>query len=389
MEVVIVGGFERSGHDSMAEALAAEGLRRGHGIRNWVWRDQIDGIGDHLIFNLHRQAGRMGDARIADVMANEHLVAALLNDLVTILERSWIGRAEAILSVHPWATLALARWLQATPAPLLIDCHSDFTPYPVFAHPRVNAFVGACRPRLLSAEVSRRLQPLGLPVRRSFNPPVNARRNRTLVVNAGSDAWAVQHVGAVVPFVAELLKPDEVILLAPTADAAKAWEAEIDASPARKVVMGVTDIGPLLCHATWFLTKAGGTPLAEGLVAGCTVLAMRTGIPWEDDGLAWLAMRGNVIPVDDAFPSQWSELLIKQGVVPSSELRQMLADSVHAIWRHVEAGSPLAPVDDVVGLAERLIVGDTALEGDPLPATSRELRRILEGWRNRGNSTGC
>ena len=388
MDIVVVGGFERSGHDSMAAALVAEGVRRGHKVRSWNWREIRPAIGEHLMFTMHRYAGGAGNASFAEVMANEGLVTALTTDLVSILEDSFPHGVDAILSVHPWSTLALANWLDTTPGPLLVDCHSDFTPFPVFAHRRVDSFVGTGRPRPVSAEVSLRLQVLGLPVRSSFIPSLDSQRSRTLVVNAGSDAWAVRHVAAVVPFVSRLLQPRRIVLLAPTADAARAWEEAVEVDPRTEILTGVTDIGPLLCAALWLLTKAGGTPVAEGLVAGCLVLAMPTGIPWEDDGLSWLAMRGYVVPVGGTFPLQWSEALLRQPLESDRELRSLLADAGSSIWRHVEAGGPLSSAGELATVARDLLASDEQRAAvDALPATALQLRKVLGSWRAHGETS--
>ena len=381
MNVVVAGGFERSGHDAMAEALAEEGVRRGHTVRCWNWREEHSAVGEHPVFHVHRWARRAGFAALADVMADKQLVAALVSDLGAVLRGSSVGDAKVILSVHPWGTLALAEWLSAVAGPVLVDCHSDFTPFPVFPHGRVDSFVGAGRQRLVSAEVARRQHVLGLPVRGSFSPAANARRSRTLVVNAGSDAGAIDQMATVVVSVTRLLRPKTVILLAPTQEAADTWGQITEIASDMRIATRVTDIGPLLCRACWFLTKGGGTPIAEGLVAGCRVFAVPTGIPWEDDSIAWLAMRGEVVPVGGGFPAPWSELLIGRVAELDSELRPLLAGAARAIWQHVEAGCPQRPIEALADLARKIIDSSRRVyQPDILPTTSAELRRVLGSW---------
>ena len=381
VNAVVVGGFERSGHDSMAGALFQEGIERGHRVQRFNWRDFESGIGGHLLFAMHRQAGRVRMGNFAETMSDERIVKALTADLQLLLDRHFPEGVDSILSAHPWSTLALARWLEPRPGPTLVDCHSEFTPFPVFPHPRVNSFVGAGRPTPRNRQLAERLHVLGLPVRRSFVPLSETRtRDGTLVVNAGSDAWAIKEVAKVVPQAARLLEPSRVVLLAPTASADHAWRSELRVGGRFETLVGVTDIGLLLCASSWLVTKAGGTPIAEGLVAGCSVLAMATGIPWEDDGLSWLTSRGHVIPIGGTFPEQWTASLLGAREGQDTGLRSMLADSASNIWRHLELGAQVAPVDAYASIASELVRSSSPERPGALPSATAELQHVLMDW---------
>jgi hypothetical protein len=184
-------------------------------------------------------------------------------------------------------------------------------------------------------------------------------------------------VAAVVSMVA----PEHVVLLAPTRAAAIAWRQVSDLEADVEIVEGVTDISPFLHRARWLLTKGGGTPIAEGLVAGCRVFASYSGIPWENQGIDWLTMRGQVVPVGAHFPLAWSRHLIDAPAPPTATLQQTLARSARAIWKHLEDGTPETSVEEQVTVATALL-SDIQRECAPaaLPTTTAALRNLLSPW---------
>jgi hypothetical protein len=201
------------------------------------------------------------------------------------------------------------------------------------------------------------------------------------VVNAGSDGWAIDLMADVLAGVVNLLAPGNLVLLAPTRAAAAAWRRVSGLEADIEIAEGVTDISGFLHRSRWFLTKGGGTPIAEGLVAGCRVLARYSGIPWEDRGIDWLATRGQVVPVGAHFPLEWSRYLIDAPEPATATLRQTLKRSARAIWEHLEDGTPEASLEEQARVAA-VLLSDIQQESIPaaLPETTAALQNILSSW---------
>lgn len=296
MRVLIVGGFEPSGHDSIAAALAEEGISRGHTVTNWNWGERFP-IGDHPLFLLHHVAAELGTPTVAAILDRPDLPAALAQDLAGLLP---IEEYDVVLSVHPWSTVIVAQCLQRNNKHVYFaDVTCDFGGFPVFYPREVDVFFGSGRPRALSPQFSSKCMSVGIPARREFFATDDEKRGRLLVATAGTSGWLIERIVACIPAASRLVEPDELVVLAPNSAAATKWRSALRTSGVRADVAEVgRDVAPWLRKARWVLTKASGAAVTESLAAGCRVLAVESGVFWEDDARDYLSSRFVVIPVE-------------------------------------------------------------------------------------------
>jgi hypothetical protein len=103
---------------------------------------------------------------------------------------------------------------------------------------------------------------------------------------------------------------------------------------------GIRDIGPLLATAEYFITKPGGAPVAEGLAAGCKVLAIPSGISWEEESLRELVLRRIVVSLRDCGQDLAQEIA---ALDPATELRSMIRGAAQAVVRAAESAIEPGP----------------------------------------------
>jgi hypothetical protein len=371
---LIIGGFEPSGHDSTAEAICDEGKSRGHAIDMLLWRD-IEPLADHPMFTSHRYAAANGVCDIAGLLDEPWIGESLAADLSTRIPIGYDG----YISVHPWSSLISAVALKESgdTSAILVDYHSDFGGFPVINHHRITAYLGGGRPRSLSPAIRSRSHYVGVTVpRRFYGDPTTVdaiQRPARLVVSAGADGWAVRAMLSAVHWLVENLRPVEVVLLAPNDDTISAWH---DSKIANAVILsGVKDISSLLRTARWYLSKGGGTAVAEGLAAGCVGYVTRSGIFWEDEAAEHLSAHGIVTLV------KADVLLGTHNEMEMSRTRAACCDAAGTLWSLTESGVPRQYDDAEVEILSKLAARLDNYRSDLLPVTTDKLAQNIALWR--------
>ena len=371
---LVIGGFERSGHDATTEAVVEAGRLRGHDVDTLIWRDRIPRLEEHPMFVSHRHAAAHGASGIAGLLDEPWIGAALAADLAAHIPDGY----DAYICVHPWSSLIAATALDQDSAGMLVDYHSDFGAFPVIDHPRITAYLGGGRPRALAPAIRSRCHSIGVAVPRRFHEGLGdssaVERPARLVVSAGSDGWAVRAMCDAARALAAHLTPQEVVLLAPSEDAREAWSNA--GVPWARIESGRKDIAPLLRDARWYLSKGGGTAVAEGMAAGCEGFVSRSGIFWEDEAAEYLLARGVVVLIEAiGVRGSYDDRQV-------AEVRQNCREAADHLWTLVEAGLPRRYDDHEAGIIDELLRQLAAYGTDPLPETSGQLAKNLAAWRN-------
>ena len=374
---LVVGGFEPSGHDSIAEAFVESGIELGHEIELFRWRDYFD-ISRHLIFNTHRYAASKGVPDIAGMLDESWIAEALAEDLSKHVPKDFDG----IISVHPWSSFICGNALSTRKDDYtrLIDYTGEFTFFPLILHNRIDAFVGGGPILPMEPLVRSRCHSIGVVVRkRFFSEEPYFERQKTLFVSAGSDGWAINAMIPQVKVLAEVLQAKKIILLGPNAGAADAWsKAKI---PNAEVMSGIKDIAPLLKKARWYLSKGSGTAVAEGLAAGCYGFAAKSGIFWEDDAVAVLCAEG--IVANPALCHMPPKLENSAGWLTERERCQLAANRTWELMDHGKFKVKNVPEQQILADLIKQISTHDSLH---LPQTSKRLRERLlvwsAGWNN-------
>lgn len=374
MRVLVLGGFERSGHDALAAALEQVGRERGHEVVNWCWRDHID-LAEHVLFQVHHIAASRDVPWLAGVLDSTRIAGALALDL-----GKWVSADfDAVISVHPWSTSIANRALtDGASQSFLVDLTADFTPFPVLVCPRVDCYLGPGPHRPLPLRVRHRSLQVGLPVRKSFSGSTTKRKPGLLVVSAGAGAWLIAKTAACLPVVTEALSPSWLVALAPTVESAVEWRTALErVGVAAEVRTGITDTGPLLSDATWLLTKASGAAVAEGLAAGCAVLALESGVFWEDEARAYLSAARVVAPVapTDSAPSLHASLAASDQRERVAMLCRRAGDDIYDV---LERGLPVGR--ETRGERVAAEIQQRLSRERVLPASTEVTSELLADW---------
>jgi hypothetical protein len=287
--VTIVGGFERSGHDAAAAALEEACMAAGVHARMFNWREHLD-LDELLVFHLHRVGMRAGLDGLTALAETPAVQEALVRDLAPALPHD-LSDSDAVLSVHPWSSMLLDRALGRDLA-RLIDCHVEFSSFPV--RPLVLATwqtgTWAPRPAVPAERVKHRRT--GIPVRRAF--AARPKSSGTLAVNCGSDGWFAGRALAALPALASAVGATEVVLLA--GDRLQADPRDLTRLRADvRVIEGQPDVSAEVSRARYLITKAGGAPVAEAPACGAVPILLSSGVSWEDEALARLVSCGATV----------------------------------------------------------------------------------------------
>lgn len=368
---LVIGGFEPSGHDTTEEAIVEAGRERNFQIDILRWRDLAPELGTHPMFTAHRYAAGRNAATVAGLLDEEWIARLLAEDLASCIPLGF----DTYVSVHPWSSTVCAEALvrSGKDRATLIDYTSEFSAFPLVVHDRVNAYLGGGAVRPLEPKYRARCSSVGVAVPRRFHASADGgMRDSRLVVSAGSDGWAISAMLPSVSLLAETLAPKNIVLLAPTPEAVTAWKRH-DIANAR-IAEGITDISALLKESRWYLSKGGGTAVAEGLVARCEGFVASSGIFWEEDSSMFLAAHGVI-----ALVGRMSRL--DEDARRHERNRCLTAAS--SVWECVRTGSiPQANARELEVLTALIERSDDIPEDGTIPSTTRMLRQRLRDWRD-------
>lgn len=383
LRVLIVGGFEESGHDQRSRALAEEGADRGHVVREWRWRDQLP-IDAHPVFHLHRIGVQHGAPHLSGLLYYPGLPAALERDLAKHLP---VSSADVVVSTHSWSMAISSRALEmAKSNALLVDCHGDFTPGPAAVSPRVDAYVGAIISRSLPLPARNRIWLTGPPVRESFSRGVpGVQRHNFLTVIGGASSWFIEEIAPVVQLLADATRPDRVLVLSKNPDSIARWKAvlRLPAALEAEYIAGREDISDLLLQSRWLVTKASGAAVAEGLACGCRVICIPSGVFWEDEARAHLAANGAVAAIDRSMPVAEVRRILS-GIKELHPIGDLCRKAASAIWDVIESGCPIkdSPREEIAALSKIAeLLDDGNLHG--LEHTGIALKSGIRAWGGR------
>ena len=316
------------------------------------------------------------------MLGTQAVLEAMVHDFSGHLDLSGY---DAVVGVHVWSSLIAAHDAERQNASaMILDCHVEFSPFPVFPHRRIDAYVGAGPPLPAPRSVRSRRHFAGLPVRSSFrSPEASDKRTNRLVVNGGSTGWHIDHTAKYLPAIVDALVVDEVNLLAPNGDSIQDWERALSTLGIEATMtQGSTDIGTLLRSSRWLVTKGGGTPVAEGLAAGCTVLGVPSGLPWEDEALRWLAANEEAVMLSTGLTDDRLAAAVQIVESQTSRLSETIRDGAASVWRILEDGCPTADADeeeqDLARVLREMVGCDDG--SDPLALLSTTVLRALDEW---------
>jgi hypothetical protein len=331
------------------------------------WRDHLD-LDELLVFHLHRVGVRAGVDGLTALAETPPVQEALVDDLAPVLPHD-LRDSDAVLSVHPWSSMVLDRAIGRDLA-RLIDCHVEFSSFPVrpLAHAIWQTGTWAPRPAVPAERVKHRRT--GIPVRQAF--AARPKSPGALAVNCGSDGWFAERALAALPALVSAVGATEVVLLAGErlqADPRKVARLQADV----RVVEGQSDISAEASRARYLVTKAGGAPVAEALACGTVPILLCSGVSWEDEALARLVSCGAAVNAQS--PTLAADLASHSGPSrPAAELGELCRTAAERLV--ALACSDEAPARPATERSTMTNLRDRArreTKGSELPKTSQAL----------------
>lgn len=367
MNILVVGGFEPSGHDAVLVAVTECATGSGMGADSLSWRQLIPGIDNHLIFHLHRlqREGPSLSALMDDPTVADNLASDLWHRLPTLAEY------DAVISVHPWSTVIIARALseQNNTSTVLADCNVNWGPIPDMEVSRVDLFCGGLLRRPVRPALWHRCIPTGVPVRQSFVTGQQETLLGKVCVASGRLGQSTSLVIDAYNRFKSIVQPNQVIV-AGAGQGEALWRAVVGSKTELVLIPDIDDVSPYWHGAEWVITKASAASIAEAFAVGAKVVGVASGVLWEDNCMSLLASRGAITPVD-----LLSATLPSPDVGYWRDLTRAAAQRCIDLVVDVHSGTPFRslppspPLPPVVGSAAEL-----------LPETSNWLTKALHRW---------
>ena len=331
---------------------------------------------------MHRVGAAFGAPELSTLMDNHELWQALVKDLIDKID---LIDNDVVISVHPWSTLIAAEKLrQLGSKSFLIDYSIDFARFPVVIDNRINAYIGGGEIAPFPIRIRDRCHRFGVPVPKKFVTKGYKRPDR-LIVSGGTDGFSSLRLAEVLPNVVNALNPCEIDLLSPTPSTRDVWQKTTSklALSNYKIIDHETDISMILKDSKWYLTKASGPGVSEGLVAGCELLLVRSGVFWEDDARDALVGNHVAFPINPGLSNDKLSLNIQEWTSNRGSLALECVLAASSTWKFIEDGVTNLMTESLDNLAVSDLLAKLSnfeLTYNYLPQTTKVLRALLEDW---------
>lgn len=334
-QVTIIYGYHESGHFSVAEGIKDAFGRLGVDARiekifegnsaNWK-----------TLFETFRSVNDQASLNFPDFFASETMLKVMAT---AVKDRVLEIDSDVIVSTHPYASYAIAENLPASNR-LIYDVHTNYTPGPIFPHPRIDGFFTP----ILRPELAYRVRSRSVVCKVPLPPKLQPRENlgvskRDWLITLGADGWGdTTDISQI-----ERILPDSSLLNILVGRNAKALtELEIPNSTRRRVVPFQSDLSNYLTKAKFVFSKASGSIVTEALAHRCVPVFSKTYVPWELQAARHLVEAGVGIHLDDFvwMVSQFgAETIWKRYIQRASEFRAAILSAAQQIAETVVSGN--------------------------------------------------
>jgi len=290
--VEIVYGYHESGHYSVANAIqiAVEQLGASATIsklfegqsRNWM-----------TLFETFRSVNDQRSLNFPDIFGSDEVLLGISD---TVRARSLQIKADVIVSTHPYTSYALAEAIPSGKT-LIYDVHTNYTPGPVFPHPRIDGyFTPIPRPELPYCFRSRSVE-CKVPLPHELQPKDGEdAKKKDWLLALGADGWGdLSDLHRVLRIL-----PSDAILHVLAGRNYKAVSAVVPSTLRNvNVVPFKSDIGEYLRKSKFVFSKASGSTITEAIAHRCVPVFVRSYVPWELQAARHLVEAGVGIYLDD------------------------------------------------------------------------------------------
>lgn len=341
--VEIVYGYHESGHFSVAKAIqsAVEQLGISASLnklfqgnsRNWT-----------TLFEAFRSVNQQESVNFPDFFGSEDILIGIAD---AVRHQSLEIESDIIISTHPYASYALA---EAIPPgrTLIYDVHTNYTPGPIFPHPRIDGyFTPIPRPELPYYFRSRSVEcKVPLP---QYLKPIEGQDNEKndWLLALGADGWGDT---------SDLLRIEDILPEGAKLHvlAGRNYQAVNTVVPPTLMNVSVvpfqSDISEYLKRSKFVFSKASGSTVTEAIAHRCVPVFVKSFVPWELQAARHLVEAGVGIYFDDLIwmVSQFGDSTVwNRYVDKSKDFRKQIIDSAEKVASGVVAGR-LWPTDQIL-----------------------------------------
>ena len=367
--IKILYGYHESGHYSVAHAIRHAVDRLGAKTsmsklfegecRNWT-----------TLFETFRSVNSQGSLNFPNFFASDDVLQSISE---AVRHRSLEIDAEVIVSTHPYTSYALAESIPHGKT-LIYDVHTNYTPGPIFPHPRIDGyFTPISRPELPFYFRSRTVE-CKIPLTQDRRPTTEQKVEKNHWLFAlGADGWGdhsdLHRIAKILPCNTKLY----VLAGRNYKDVSAA------VSPTLRNVSVVpykSDISEYLRQSKFVFSKAGGSTVTESIAHRCVPVFVRSYVPWELQAARHLVEAGVGIYLDD--------LIWMVGQSGASEVWKHYVDRSENFRSQILSAADWIATALVNGLSEpptKLLVNpDIPMPGeDPL---GQLLKKKIQRWKS-------
>lgn len=290
--VEIIYGYHESGHYSVANAIqiAVEQLGASASIsklfegqsQNWM-----------TLFETFRSVNNQKSLNFPDIFGSDEILLGISD---AVRARSLLIKAEVIVSTHPYTSYALADAIPPGKT-LIYDVHTNYTPGPVFPHPRIDGyFTPIPRPELPYYFRSRSVE-CKVPLPRELQPKSGEEANKKdWLLALGADGWGdLSDLHRVLGIL-----PSNAILHVLAGRNYREVSAVVPSTLKNvSVVPFKSDISEYLKKSKFVFSKASGSTITEAIAHRCVPVFVKSYVPWELQAARHLVEAGVGIYLDD------------------------------------------------------------------------------------------
>lgn len=324
----LMSGFHRSGHDFAVRALLERVPPDIQATDSGPVLAQMEGSLLKL-GNIFRVCASR-NIPLPRLLNSESVLTAICDSSRDLILQT-LENSDAIIATHPYTAFAVSEHAKQSGWPgRILEVHTNFTPYPVFPHARLDF---ACGPRIDRQDLRTTCTYFtGIPVRRAFTPTPAQTRDGLLIVGGADGFGALKEIR-------NGLRPlGKRMFLAVGRNYRLEEQLRSSRRPGEKIISNEFDLSQLMRSCEAVVTKASGVTVAEAIASRTPLVFPPPIIPWEAEAAARLsaAGAGHVCPswscedVDDLGEWLASRNSLARSVTRAARLNG--EESAAAIW---------------------------------------------------------
>ena len=285
INTLLVYGYHRSGHYSAALAVKEEFEFRGYkaDIQN-IWINTSEVI-DRL-FTIFRTFANNRNKNVPDFLGSQELLTHLANELPVNLD---LGSYDAIISIHPYSSYVLAEEKKKRELNnVLIDVHTDYTPFPIIRHESIDYHVGFVPIGNAPNDLKKKMVTSGIPISSAFYSGGVTKNNSILILGGADGCVPIKNV---LSFIRKISTNHEILVFCGY-NQDLFCQLSKERRPNENIFSYVEDMTKYFKSANFVITKGSGLTVTESIATNCIPIFTPPVLFWEDESAMFLSSRG-------------------------------------------------------------------------------------------------